>query len=142
MRIHWSLLVPCFLLIGVILATPQAKEDDPYSITIVKALLKQPSGFSSGISEKQINRLGDRVSIALLKIHSENELKDPNRIRKFLPLIEESFRYPDLISIPEDQKPRVTLVLLRVLQMDARDKNLKKEIHRTEESIRNRFPPE
>lgn len=142
MKIYWFLLVPCFLAISVILATPQAKEDDPYSITIVKALLKQPTGFSSGISEKQISRLGDRVSIALLKIHSEKELKDPDRIRKFLPLIEQCFQYPNLISIPEDQKPRVTLVLLRVLRMDARDAKLKKEILRTEESIRNRVAPE
>src|SRR5713101_7279002 len=109
MKIYWSLLVPWFLAISVILTTPEAKEDDPYSVTVVKDLLKQPSGFSSSFSEKQVYRLGDRVSIALLKIHSENELKDPNRIRKFLPLIEEAFRIPNLISIREDQKPRVTL---------------------------------
>lgn len=142
MKSHWSFLVSSFLVIGGLLTASEVKEDDPYSITIVKALLKQPPGFSSGISEKQTSRLGDRISIALLKIHSEKELKDPDRIRKFLPLIEECFQYPNLISIPEDQKPRVTLVLLRVLRMDARDENLKKEILRTEKSIRSRVAPE
>jgi hypothetical protein len=127
---------------SVILSVTEAKEDDPYSITIVKALLEQPSGFSSSFSEKQVYRLGDRVSIAVLKIYSENELKDANRIRKFLPLIEEAFRIPNLISIREDQKPRVTLVLLRVLQLEERDANLKKEILRIERSIRNRVAPD
>jgi hypothetical protein len=54
----------------------EQKGDTPL-VRVVKRLLALPPGFSSGFSEKQANRPGDRVSVALLKIYSEEELQNP-----------------------------------------------------------------
>jgi len=105
-------------------ARPKVK--DP-SVRTVEDLLQQPSGFSSGFSEKQSDRLGDRVSIALLKIFNGNELEDPQNIRRFLPIIRSSFLYPNLIPT-QYRKPKVTLPLLARLERRVADVKLKSEI--------------
>lgn len=112
-------------------------EDDPYSMKVVRELLKQPSGFSSGFSEKQVARMGDRMSIALLKIYRENEVTRPENVRLYLPLIVESFRSRNLISSPEDRKPQVTLVLLGYLEATVTDPTLKKSIRSARAEIEN-----
>jgi hypothetical protein len=60
----------------------QETTEDSYSIPIPIAinLMKQPPGFSAGVAEKQVNRLGDRVSIALLKILDETDFKDSQKV--------------------------------------------------------------
>jgi hypothetical protein len=129
----------CLLLIMFISAVPYfaaTDEDDPYSVRAVKELLKQPVGFSSGFSEKQVQRLGDRLSIALLKIYSEEELTNPESIKRYLPLVQDAFRFPKLVPLSEDRQPRVTLVLLEFLLSRTRDENLKKQISTTERIIR------
>lgn len=102
--------------------------DDTYSIHLVKNLLQYPAQLGAGFSEKQVNRLGDRVSIALLKILDEKSLSNPQQIRKFLPLIRTAFLAPEIIAIAEDKKPAVTLFLLRYLEVNVQDGNLKNEI--------------
>jgi hypothetical protein len=102
--------------------------DDSYSIQLVKNLLQHPVQLGAGFSEKQVNRLGDRVSIALLKILDEQALNNPQQIRKFLPLIRTAFLAPQIIAIAEDKKPAVTLFLLRYLEANVQDGNLKNEI--------------
>ena len=104
--------------------TPKGK--DP-SVRTVEDLLQQLSGFSSGFSEKQSDRLGDRVSISLLKIFNASELEDPENIRKFLPIVRSSFLYPNLIPT-QYRKPRVTLPLLARLARRVADVKLKSEI--------------
>jgi hypothetical protein len=111
-------------------------DEDSYSAREVAEVLKMPSGFSSGISEKIVERLGDRVSIALLKIYTEDELTDANTFRRFLPLIEDAFRFRDLISIPEDRRPRVTVIFLEFLQMRTANAALKSDIMKTEGVVR------
>lgn len=102
--------------------------EDSYSIQLVKNLLQYPAQLGAGFSEKQVNRLGDKVSIALLKILDEQALSNPQQIRKFLPLIHTAFLAPQIITIAEDKKPAVTLFLLRYLEANAQDGNLKNEI--------------
>jgi hypothetical protein len=60
-------------------------------------------------------RLGDSVSIALLRILDEQELVDPKTVQTFLPLIRDSFSYPPIIALQVDKKPKVTLFLLKYL---------------------------
>lgn len=72
--------------------------------------------------------LGDRVSIALIKILSEPEMRNPRKIREFLPLIRTAFLAPQIITVPEDKKPAVTLLLLSYLESTVQDGILKKEI--------------
>ncbi len=112
-------------------------DEDPYSAQAVAEVLKLPAGFSTGTSEKAVARLGDRVSIALMKIYREDELKDPTVVRGFLPVIENAFRFRDLIVIPEDRQPQVTLIFLAFLQTQTGDASLKIDIMKTEGVVRN-----
>jgi hypothetical protein len=102
------------------------KDRDP-SVHTVEALLQQPSGFSSGFSEKQSDKLGDRVSIALLKIFKNSELEDAENIRRFLPIIRSAFLYPALVP-SQFRKPKVTITLLARLEGKVTDVELKHEI--------------
>ena len=88
------------------------QNNDYYSVNFVDNLLRQSGDFKLSVTEKQLNRLGDRISIALLKILDEKELRDPKKLRKILPLIRDAFVKPEIVSIPEDRKPKITLFLL------------------------------
>jgi hypothetical protein len=110
------------------------KAEDP-TVHTVEVLLQQPSGFSSSFSEKQSDRLGDRVSIALFKIFNAKELDDPQNIRKFLPIIRSSFLYPKLIPT-QYRKPRVTLPLLKRLESRVDEAQLKSEISAVAEFVK------
>src|SRR5712664_4860779 len=48
--------------------------------------------------QKENQRLGDSVSLALLKIYGQRRISKPRNIQAFLPIIKEAFHYPDLIS--------------------------------------------
>ncbi|HEY2168275.1 MAG TPA: hypothetical protein VGJ30_01515 [Candidatus Angelobacter sp.] len=132
------------ILIVAIFAMPAVacavQADNNYSIEEVKALLSQPPGFSSSFSEKQAGRLGDRVSIALMKIYQEDELIKPDNVKRYLPVIGDAFRNPSLISA-EDRTPRVTIVLLKFLMAQVHDRRLKDAIAQTERAIRDKTAP-
>ena len=115
-----------------------ADESDPYSVAVVRSLLSLPPGASFGVSEKQNERLGDRAAIATLKLFDEADLTRPETIRKLLPVLRDSFSYPQLISIAEDRRPAVTLFLLHYLERNAPDPALKKEITAVEVFIKAR----
>ncbi|HEY3128882.1 MAG TPA: hypothetical protein VGL91_05450 [Acidobacteriota bacterium] len=91
------------------------QNDDYYAINLVDNLLRQSGDFNVSATEKQLNRLGDRVSIALLKILDEKALSDPRKLRRILPLIRGAFVRPEIVPIREDRKPKITLFLLRHL---------------------------
>jgi len=113
-----------------------ADESDPYSVAVVRSLLSLPPGASFGVLEKQNERLGDRAAIATLKLFDEADLTRPETIRKLLPVLRDSFSYPQLISIAEDRRPAVTLFLLHYLERNAPDPALKKEITAVEVFIK------
>jgi len=104
------------------ISVQEATEDD-YSIPVVINLMKQPTGLSSGFAEKQVNRLGDRVSIALLKILDDTDFKDSQKVKSILPLIRASFLHPGLIKYQEDRNPKITLFMLRKIEGDIEDAN-------------------
>jgi len=106
----------------------QEAAEDGYSIPIVTNLLKSQTGLSTGFSEKQVNRLGDRVSIALLKILEETDFKDAQKVKSILPLIKASFLFPELIKYREDRNPKVTLFMLQKIESDIEDDKLKSDI--------------
>lgn len=104
-------------------------DQDLYSVRLVKESVKNPDlalGFS--VTEKHVNRLGDRVSIALLKIYDAGELKDPQNIKNYLPIVRAAFVSPRIVRLAEDRKPKVTLFLLTYLGREVRDANLKTQI--------------
>jgi len=125
--------VLCFMLLGFSSALTQDKVkergEDIYSIRLVKESVKNPDlalGFS--VTEKHINWLGDRVSIALLKIYDADELKDPQNIRNYLPIVRAAFVAPRIVRLVEDRKPKVTMFLLTYLDREVTDANLKAQI--------------
>jgi hypothetical protein len=108
------------------------QEEDIYSIRLVKEAVENPAwalGFS--VTDKQIHWLGDRVSIALLKIYDTDGLKDPQNIRKYLLIIREAFIAPRIIRLAEDREPKVTTFLLAHLVGEVADETLKVEITQT-----------
>jgi hypothetical protein len=120
-----------FLVSSSVFAQDKVKEQDEdiYSIRLVKESVKNPDlalGFS--VTEKHINWLGDRVSIALLKIYDADGLKDPQNIRNYLPIVRAAFVAPRIVRLAEDRKPKVTMFLLTYLEREITDVNLKAQI--------------
>jgi hypothetical protein len=130
MRI-WMLLlsVPLLTLLG-----SAQDEQDPYAITIVKFELQMRSGQSKmvhGFSQKQIFRLGDSVSIALLKILDDEQMLDPRNIAASMTMIRDAFSRPDLISIEVNKKPQVTLLLLNHIRGMISDPQMSTDLDQT-----------
>jgi len=111
--------------------------EDAYSLRQVRELLKVPPGISSSFDEKAGQRLGDRMAIALLKIYSQDQLKEPANARRCITLLEEAFSSPAAISAHEDRRPDVTLILLTFLRTNTVDESLEKEILNFETKLRN-----
>jgi hypothetical protein len=113
------------------------QNEDPYGIHPVKeALLEQSEGITDSSTEKYIYRLGDKVSVALLKILKEEELSDPKKIRQILPIIEKAFSGLQFVSVADDRKPKVTVFFLTHLQANIKDPVLKKDIFQLLEFIK------
>ena len=107
-------------------------EVDPYSVEFVRSALRLHSqGIYFSVVEKNIPRRGDQISIALLKIFTDDELSTPEIVRSFLPLIRQSFSQPEAISMGIDKKPRVALFLLDYLQRNISDAQTQRDIHET-----------
>jgi hypothetical protein len=104
-------------------------DGDTYSVRFIRDAVKNPN-FVLGVSftEKRINRMGDGISIALVKIYDVDELKNPQNIKNYLPLMEAAFVAPRIVTIAEDKNPKVTMFLLRFLQTEVSDAGLKAKI--------------
>lgn len=128
-----ALLFAAFLICAAPLSG-QREEDDPYELKLVQANLRMKStnpGLDIPSLVKSLQRLGDGVSIALLKILDEQDLRNPTNVENFLPLIRESFSYPSIISIDVNKKPQVTLFLLAYLQRNVSDPRTRRDIRQT-----------
>lgn len=113
-------------------AVPQAKPvkqkaEDPAVYTVRVLLDQQSIGFSDGRLEGDSERLGDKVSTALLKIFNAKELEDPENIKRFLPIIRSAFLYPTVVPA-QYRKPKVTLPFLERLERKVADGELKHQI--------------
>jgi hypothetical protein len=107
----------------------QQRADEDYSVPLIKAKLKLP-GISDSQIDKHVEGLGDRVSIAIIKSVDLGDIGKPQTVRRYLPIIHQAFSYPHLIRIPEDQNPKTTLFLLRSIQTNIRDRELRRQIAR------------
>jgi len=120
----------------------QLDEADPYSVEFVRSALRLHSqGIYFSVVEKNIPRRGDQISIALLKIFTDDELSNPQIVRSFLPLIQKSFSQPDAISMDVDKKPRVTLFLLKYLQRNISDVQTQRDIEETIKFVQEKAAP-
>lgn len=118
----------------VAVLSAQSGSDDPYGMDLVAFELKMNSEgrrVTHGFSQKRLIELGDRVSIALLKILNPPDLKDPEKVKGFLPIIRDSFAFPEAISVESDKRPRITLFLLDYLRKNLSDAQAQRFIQET-----------
>ena len=109
----------------------QDDPDGPYGIPAVQRALDDrfPPGYGFyGITEKHVNRLGDRASIALIKLVDDEDLKHSEKVMRVLQIIRHSFLYPKMITMEDDRKPKFTLVFLEHLDAVLQDPALKREV--------------
>lgn len=119
------------LSLGAAAAQERGADDDPYSTDLVRQLIelaRMGPGRSISFLEKRQNRLGDRVSIAILKLHTPMELRDPQNVAAFIPVIRGAFEVPCLICRPADRNPAVTVLLLNSLAAGADDAAVKQKL--------------
>ncbi len=112
----------------------QTEDADPYSIRLVQNNLQMAEAGLAGTLasvNKHFQRLGDGISIALLKIMDEQDLTDPKIVEASLSLIRLSFSYPKIISLEVDKKPKVTLFLLKHMDRNAFDTQTRQHIQET-----------
>jgi hypothetical protein len=112
----------------------ESNESDPYSLGLVQNVLQLRSGGRIIIhswDQKRLARLGDGIGIALLKILTEDNLRDSLKVKTVLPMVRESFADPDLIAVDSDRQPNVTLFLLHDLSEYASDGETRAQIQDT-----------
>ena len=75
----------------------------------------------TGWDEKSFSRFGDMTSVAVLQTLSDDQLTTPEVQRDVLQIIRFAFGCPSrCIVVPDDRKPRVTLLLLDKLHSRTR----------------------
>jgi hypothetical protein len=123
----------CSVLLFAIAASSQGptEDADPYSLSLVRSVLKMNASGQRvvhGWSVKGLSRLGDRVSVALLKVLDTSDLTNPSTIRSYLPIIRQAFDQPQLITVQSDKKPRVTLFFLETLLQTVGDDKTEQDL--------------
>ncbi len=113
----------CLALTCGLHAQPQR---DFYGLAPVRAAMKAPE-LSVSFIERQIYRMGDGIGIALLKLYSLDELRDEKLAKAYLPLIRMAFSDPVAVTVPENRKADVTLLLLATLPTDNWSPDLQRE---------------
>jgi len=124
MRVYFAVL---FGLVFSFSAYSQSASDE-YSVEFIRTLL-QSHYVASGFVGKRFEKMGDSVSIALMKVLEDQDLKDSIKIEYILEfIIKSSFSAPHLISIEEDKSPQASLILLKYLEKNIRDPKIKLEV--------------
>lgn len=122
------------------LLTGQAEgDDDPYNLAVMRFELKANSAGQRMIhswSRKRLIQLGDGASVALLKILTPDELRDPERVKEYAPIIQTCFSEPGSILLETNKDPKVTFFLLSHLQRDINDPSAQELLRQTEEFVR------
>ena len=111
------------------------KNDDELIYTVKRLILQQDSGIIHSWDIKDNSRLGDKISVALLKIYTKDEIYDQANINRFLPIIRAAFSFPEVLSAQE-RTPKVTLPLLSRLESKTADPELKKKILEVSEFVK------
>jgi hypothetical protein len=129
MRITWLF---CTALVGTYLLAAQAQipdrnpptVSDPYSVSVVDSALqfiKNPERRPQGSPEAKryiypLLELGDRVSVAVLKIYDRNQLIEPENAEAYLTTVRNAFSDRRAVLNKSDLDPKVTLFVLEYLQ--------------------------
>jgi len=96
--------------------------DDRYSVSVVSSALQslQSEGPKSSIEVKiyiwPVLPLGDRVSIAVLRIYTADELVRAENAEAYLTVVRNAFSMRSSVLEKSDADPRVTLFVLEYLR--------------------------
>jgi hypothetical protein len=113
--------------------------DGPYGIPTVKRALEDqfPPGLGFyKITGKPLAWLGDRASIALIKLLDDEDFKNKQRVIRALQIIRHAFIDPKIIRMQEDKKPKFTLIFLEHLDAVLKDPALKREVSEVRKFVR------
>ena len=138
-----SLFLACCAILAFTATLGGQDDTNDYSIATVKFVLKMRSGGQRVIfspTQRQLARLGDGVSIALLKLLGDQDLTNPNTVKGFLPVIRDAFDQPQSIEVNVDKQPRITMFLLNYLQRNVSDPDVQKEVQQTIDFVKAKAP--
>ncbi len=96
--------------------------DDRYSVSVVSSALQflQRQGPTNSVEAKEyiwpVLPLGDRVSIAVLRIYTADELVQAENARAYLTVVRNAFSMRSSVLEKSDADPRVTLFVLQYLR--------------------------
>jgi hypothetical protein len=135
---HWvpSLVVALSLMVGQQTAESRT---DPYWTGLVTSALEYFKHGGFGFEEKKfmngsfgspsLPQMGDRVSMALLKIYSPEEMTQAENANACLNAVRSAFIDRKQVSEPSDQDPKVTFFILEYLREKRQsDRNFQKRI--------------
>lgn len=114
-------------------AAAQAIEDTYGEKAVNDALLT--SGVSVSQIEKEVNRLGDRAAIGIMRVLEPKKLQNPEQIKNVLAILQQAFTAPRLITRAEDRSPKATLFLLDCLQHSPASTSIGSSIAATRDTI-------
>jgi hypothetical protein len=127
-------LMCCLLVVSTLSGGVGAGESDPDSINLVRTALSLRTGGKQIIiarHQKYLARLGDGVSVALLKILDDSSITDAAFARGVLSVIRDAFSEPQLISAESNKTPTVTVLLLDRMGKLAVNAQVQEEITQT-----------
>lgn len=102
-------------------ATLVAQDGASDSAAVVNAIVTGPSGFVSSFIQKMAWRSGDGIAIVIARTLPRNSLRDPEKARRVIAVIQIAFGNPALITATENKNPGVSLLLLDAILRDASD---------------------
>jgi hypothetical protein len=150
----WAMVLLCSGLIGALLTTPQQQTQvkpavaDPYSVDFVSSafyFFRDSRGGFEGEAKRffvptpSLPELGDRASIAMLKILKPSELVERQNAYAYLGVVSLAFAYPKRLSREADLEPKVTMFVLDYLkERETTDLQLEDRIALIADCVQNR----
>ncbi|MFZ0429938.1 MAG: hypothetical protein WAO20_17615 [Acidobacteriota bacterium] len=133
----------CVGLVAVLLmpAAVSGQSSDPYSLKVVSAIESHYGTFSTGWDDTELPRLGDKGSIALVKLSSLEKWSDPDQVHKTLGMMRDFFSHPEFVENSSDRQPRVTLIVLSWLRSLHKEPDILREIDRTVQYVEEKTKP-
>jgi hypothetical protein len=147
-RLLVSLLVGTTLFTGQQIPCPNPPSvDDRYSVSVVDSALQFLHQFLQGkrpVSSVEMKQylwpllsLGDRVSIAALKIYGADELAQTENTQAYLTVVRNAFSMRSSVLEKADADPRVTLLVLAYLnEKHTSDAGIEKRIEYLDGCVR------
>lgn len=114
-------------------------QNDLYAEHVVRNALLA-NGVSFSFTEKEINKLGDRAAIGLIRIIGQEPLANPDQITSMLGILQTAFSAPNIIVSDADRYPRATLFLLTCLKGMPSSRTLAAEIEQVKRFVIARSP--